>query len=295
MISEELIKKYYPTKEELEKLGDYADMDCVFEEGLDLDDDDIPLPVPPTDNPTSDDVTETISRIVIMDEPEEFADYIWTNIDLLSHLSVIDSSVKEVVELGFKYYIARGLSGSACDLGALYYSGLIFEQDYAKAKELFEMAVDMGNSKALINLGYIYEYGRLGKPDPKKAFEMYARSAALIGNYEALYKFGDMYSKGMAVKKDMRAAVSLWAKSYDASESSLEKGHSAFRLAKVILTDEADDLGLGYDPLIALNFFQEAEFSFRIEIKNGATYYQKSLEEAIEGQKKARELLDAII
>ena len=291
MLREEMIKKYYPTKEELEKLGEYADMECVFEDD-ELGADDIPLPVPPSDNPKSDEIVATISRIVIMDEPEEFARFIWENLDLITQHSKFDDSIKDVVELGFKYYIARGSAGCACDFGALYYSGLIFEQDYAKAKELYELAVDLGSSQALINLGYIYEYGRVGEPDYKKAFEIYARSAALVGNFESLYKLGDMYSRGKAVEKNMRAAVSLWVKSYEVAESIVEKGHAAFRLAKLIISDSADDYGLEYDPITALNLFQEAEFCFRVEIKNGASYYRKSLCQAMEGQEQARDLLD---
>lgn len=294
MMSEDLIKKYYPTKEELERLGEYSDMECVFDDDSEIRAQDIPLSVS-TDNPKSSKIVETISQIVIMGEPEDFFSYIWDNIDMLVFLSVFDESISDVIELGYKYYIARGNGASACDFGALHYSGQIFEQDYAKAKELYEIAVDLGSPQALINLGYIYEYGRVGEPDFEKAFEIYARAAALIGNFEALYKFGDMYSRGKAVKKDMKAAVSLWLKSYDVSENSLERGHSAFRLAKLMISPNADEYGLEYDPLAALNLFQQAELGFRIEIKNGASYYEKNLQKAIEGQAEARDLLDCVI
>lgn len=291
---DDLIKKYYPTKEELEQLGKYADMECVFDDDLQIRPEDIPLPVV-TDNPKSAEIVETISKIVITGEPDDFCSYIWDNIDLLDSLSGIDESVKDVIELGYKYYIARGIGASACDFGALHYSGQIFDQDYAKAMELYEIAVDLGCPQALINLGYIYEYGRVGEPDYEKAYEIYARAAALIGNFEALYKLGDMYSRGKAVNKDMKAAASLWLKSYDVSENSLERGHAAFRLAKLIISPDADKHGLDYDPLAALNLFQEAEVGFRIEMKNGACYYEKSMQKAIEGQEQARELLDCVL
>lgn len=57
------------------------------------------------------------------------------------------------------------------DLGALYYMGDLVEQDYAKAAELYEMAADAGCFQSIINLGYIYEYGRTGKPDHTKAYQ----------------------------------------------------------------------------------------------------------------------------
>ena len=76
------------------------------------------------------------------------------------------------------------------DLGALYYMGDLVEQDYAKAAELYEMAADAGCFQSIINLGYIYEYGRTGKPDHTKAYQWYSLAAALAPSSEAVYKLG---------------------------------------------------------------------------------------------------------
>ncbi len=44
----------------------------------------------------------------------------------------------------------------------------------------------------------------------------------------------------------------------------------------------------------ALHLFQQAEIGLRIDItENGMTYYQKRLVEAIEGQERARALVEA--
>lgn len=294
MMSEDVMKKYYPTKEELEQLGRYADMEYVFDGDSELQAHDISL-TNPIDNPKTEEIVSEISRIVIMGEPDEFFSYICERIDMLDSLSAVDESIKDVIELGYKYYIARGNGGAACDFGALHYGGQIFEQDYEKAKELYEISVDLGCPQALINLGYIYEYGRVGEPDFDKAYQIYARAAALIGNYEALYKFGDMYSRGKAIEKDMKTAVLLWLKSYDVSESPVQRCHPTLRLAKILISENAEEYGLNYDPLNALNLFQEAEFGFRIEIKGGCPYYEKSMMKAIEGQKNARELIDSCV
>lgn len=45
--------------------------------------------------------------------------------------------------------------------------------------------------------------------------------------------------------------------------------------------------------LRALMLFQQAEIDFRIDIADGQTYYAKRLNKAIEGQQKARVLVDA--
>ena len=65
------------------------------------------------------------------------------------------------------------------DLGALYYMGDLVEQDYAKAAELYEMAADAGCFQSIINLGYIYEYGRTGQARPHQGLSVvFARRSA---------------------------------------------------------------------------------------------------------------------
>ena len=145
-------------------------------------------------------------------------------------------------------------------------------------------------------MGYIYEYGRVGAPDYTKAYELYSRAAALTESFEALYKLGNMYSRGKGVERDLNAASDLWIKSYKVAKSRFEKGHAAFRLAKAFIssTSVAEKYGLEHDPFKALELFQEAEITFRVEIANGASYYKKNLQAAIEGQNDARLQLDGI-
>lgn len=47
------------------------------------------------------------------------------------------------------------------------------------------------------------------------------------------------------------------------------------------------------NPLRALMLFQQAEIGLRIDIADGQTYYANCLNKAIEGQQKARALVDA--
>ena len=47
------------------------------------------------------------------------------------------------------------------------------------------------------------------------------------------------------------------------------------------------------DPLRALSLFQQAEVGLRIDIANGASYYRRRLQQAIDGQQQARDLIDA--
>ena len=129
-------------------------------------------------------------------------------------------------------------------IGTMYYSGRIVQQDFTKAKELYEQASKEGSTQALINLGYIYYYARCGgEPNYELAFNCFLR-ASKIGNddetTEALYKLSDMYEKGYYVKRQRSKSFKLVEELY---EKELDKYNDdgcsqyladlAIRLAKV--------------------------------------------------------------
>ena len=150
------------------------------------------------------------------------------------------------------------------------------------------MAVDHGSLQSLVNLGYIYEYGRTGAPDFQKAYECYSLAAALAPSFEAAYKLGDMYARGKAVDRDMHRAHMLWERSLDLSQNVVERAQPAIRIAQLLVDPECERWGIDADPLRALKLFQDAEVGLRIDIADGQYYYKKRLREAIEGQEVAR-------
>ena len=93
-----------------------------------------------------------------------------------------------------------------------------------------------------------------------------------------------MYARGRGVACDMVTARALY-------ERSLELADNAVALAQ----PAAASLGIESDPLRALALFQQAEIGLRLDIADGQTYYRARLEEAIEGQRRARELLDGAV
>ena len=102
------------------------------------------------------------------------------------------------------------IEGSAAymnDLDALYYMGDLVEQDYAKAAELYEMAADAGCYQSVINLGYIYKYGRIGGRISLWPCRWYS----LAPSCEAAYKLGDMFARRRAVSRDMKKAYRLYS------------------------------------------------------------------------------------
>ena len=203
-----------------------------------------------------------------------------------------DPSVEDVLLAGYRVGIAFGSDACMNALGVHYYLGDFFEQDFAKAKELYQMAVGHGNLQSLVNLGYIYEYGRTDKPDYQKAYECYSLAAALAPSFEAAYKLGDMYAHGKAVERDMRRAHMLRERSLELSQGVVERAQPAVRIAQLLVDPECERWGIDPNPLRALKLFQDAEVGLRIDIADGQHYHKRRLREAIEGQEVARALLE---
>ena len=64
------------------------------------------------------------------------------------------------------------------NLGYMYQNGKGVEQDYAKARELYEQAATRGIARAYYHLGEMYENGRGMNQDYAKAAEYYEKAAA---------------------------------------------------------------------------------------------------------------------
>lgn len=235
---------------------------------------------------------EDLAKAAISPDPNEFTDFVAKNQDDVLEALDQDPSVEDVLLAGYRVGIAFGSDACMNALGVHYYLGDFFEQDFAKAKELYQMAVGHGNLQSLVNLGYIYEYGRTDKPDYQKAYECYSLAAALAASFEAAYKLGDMYARGRAVERDMRSAHMLWERSLELSQGVVERAQPAVRIAQLLVDPECERWGIDPNPLRALKLFQDAEVGLRIDIADGQHYYKRRLREAIEGQEVARALLE---
>lgn len=225
-------------------------------------------------------------------ESGAFAAFVARNHQRICVAAADSDDVSELLVLGYKIGISRGDAACMNDLGALYYMGDLVEQDYVKAAELYEMAMNHDCYQSIINLGYIWEYGRTGERDYQKAYQYYALAAALADSSEAAYKLGDMYSRGKFVERDMAKAYQLWSRSLDLAEDIVEIAQPAIRIARLLLSEDCESAGVKCEPMRALQLFQQAEIGLRIDIDNGQTYYRKRLEEAIEGQERARAIID---
>ncbi len=186
--------------------------------------------------------------------------------------------------------IEDGNADAMIDLGAQYYDGNRgFEQSFQKAAYYFTLAAEHGSRQAQENLGYVYYYGRLGKPDYEKAFHYFALGA-FDGHLVSLYKIGDMYLNGLYVPKNEREAFHIFMHCLELMTQDTESfaaGPVYLRLGRMFLSGT----GTEQNAKSALVCFQKAESFLYDMVKNGDVMYKKSLGSAIDGQNKARALL----
>ena len=112
----------------------------------------------------------------------------------------------ECYELCLKHDMPK----AALDLGKLYYTGKIVEQNYQKAYELYQIAADAGLISAIRNCGYGFYYGQHQDIDYKKAYQYFSLGALLYDDANCLYKLGDMYLNGYGVAQNEDYAFMLY-------------------------------------------------------------------------------------
>lgn len=196
----------------------------------------------------------------------------------------------ELVEELYGSEIADGNADAMNDLGSLYCNGdRGFEQNYERAAHYYQMAADHGSGIARENLGYCYYYGRIGAPDYEKAFFCFA-AGAFGGRLVSLYEIGDMYRNGLFVEKNEREAFCIFMHCIETmtpEEEHCVAGPVYLRLGQMLL----DGAGTERDPKGALVCLQKAESYLYDMVAAGEGFYLPSMEQAVEGQAAARDVL----
>ena len=213
------------------------------------------------------------NTVLGLDKPQCFPDY------------VIADLVK-MYELEIEY----GNVDAMNDLGAQYYDGNRgFEQSFEKAVRYYKMAAEKGNRQAQENLGYWYYYGRDGEPDYEKAFHYFALGA-FDGHLISLYKIGDMYLNGLYVERNEKEAFVIFMRCLETMTPEAEErvaGPVYLRLGRMFF----EGIGTEQNLKNALICYQKAESFLYDMVMSGDVMYRKSLDAAVNGQQKARELL----
>ncbi len=198
----------------------------------------------------------------------------------------IGDFVKEIYEEA----IDQGSGEAACNLGSLYYSGRIGEQNFRRAVELYTLAAARGERQAAENLGYCYYYGRDVAVDYEKAFHYFALGA-FDGHLVSLYKIGDMYRYGYYVEKNEKEAFYIYTYCIEmmTEEASAICGADIYmRIADCY----ADGIGTEKNEEQALLFYQLASNAFRTRIMNGDFMVKKNYYRCIREERKLQEVLE---
>jgi TPR repeat protein len=90
---------------------------------------------------------------------------------------------------------AQGNASAQFNLGWLSVEGNGGPQDYAKARQWYELAAAQGNAAVQFFLGVLYANGKGGPQDYVKARQWYEKAAAQ-GNADAQYALGYLYADG---------------------------------------------------------------------------------------------------
>lgn len=173
--------------------------------------------------------------------------------------------------------------GLSLDIGARFYNDGLASDDkrcFEAARRFYEKSLSFGNPQAAVNLGYIYEYGRLGEEDAERALELFEQ-AAFCEHPEALYKLGDMlYWRNIEVADEAAAdarAFTLYGKAHRLAQGRNEPdwlGSSAFRLGGCFEYGR----GCARDYALAQAYYVQAAANFEAALDDGFDYYRGNLE-----------------
>ncbi|MCD8158558.1 MAG: hypothetical protein LUD77_06615 [Clostridiales bacterium] len=137
----------------------------------------------------------------------------------------LESNKSENLEMIFKLYKSAAVSGDVIalnNLGCCYLNGEGTEQDYKKAVECFEKAVERKDDLAHLNLAVCYTFGLGVERNLEKSLELY-KQAADLGNKPALKKLAEIYYRGRGVEPDKKMALKYYRKATEAGDKDSEK------------------------------------------------------------------------
>jgi TPR repeat protein len=108
-------------------------------------------------------------------------------------------------------------AASLTDTANAYFTGKGVAQDDARAAALYQEAADMGDARAMHNLGFMYAEGRGVPQDEFKAIDLY-RAAMAQSYVPAITSLGVAYAEGRGVSREPATAKTLLEKAAAAGD-----------------------------------------------------------------------------
>lgn len=189
----------------------------------------------------------------------------------------MDKDIEDLLAEGYDPWQDAIIDGNlSLEFGYDYYNeGLAMHHvaAFEKARRYYELSVELGNMQAAANLGYLYAQGRMGTPDPEKAFALFSQAAA-SGHAEACFALGDLYASGRFCTRDDHLAFRCYMRSAElSSDDPCEWGNAVYRLAECY----ENGRGCAVNPSRARAAYREAERGLSEAVETGFEYYRGSL------------------
>jgi TPR repeat protein len=134
-------------------------------------------------------------------------------------------------------------------LGLLYLNGLQVEKNLETAVACFRRAIDLGSSRAKLNLGKRLLAGEGVTPDPQRGLQL-MRESANAGDTAAIYEVGEVYYHGRGgIAEDAHEAVRWYRRG-------AESGHAASQWSLGVCLE--DGFGVEADESAAVGWYRKA-------------------------------------
>jgi serine/threonine protein kinase len=114
------------------------------------------------------------------------------------------------------------------DLGEIFMEGNVVDKNEKEAEKWFRKGADQGNTSAMLSLGGMYELGNGVEQSDKQAADWYRR-AADAGNPAAMFNLGRFYEEGTGVSRDAARAKELYQKAAALGDQDSKKRLSELR------------------------------------------------------------------
>jgi serine/threonine protein kinase len=108
------------------------------------------------------------------------------------------------------------------DLGEIFIEGNVVDKNEKEAEKWFRKGADQGNTSSMLSLGGMYELGNGVEQSDKQAANWYRR-AADAGNPAAMFNLGRFYEEGTGVARDVAKAKELYQKAAALGDQEAQK------------------------------------------------------------------------
>jgi serine/threonine protein kinase len=108
------------------------------------------------------------------------------------------------------------------DLGEIFMEGNVVDKNEKEAEKWFRKGADKGNTSSMLSLGGMFELGNGVEQSDKQAADWYRR-AADAGNPAAMFNLGRFYEEGTGVARDVAKAKELYQKAAALGDQEAQK------------------------------------------------------------------------